>query len=121
MSHNTEWTNPANSSIAGNASTAYATPINLPGPMYVRALAIFASAGAAGVVFEDLPSAVRLVDRPELTREAFAIAAVEGGSVYDATYIALARNMAAPLLSDDARMRTVAARVGVKAIPLADG
>ena len=74
----------------------------------------------ARVVSYLLPSSVGFDDRHGDVDAALALAQQFGGSVHDALYVALARRLDAPLVTDDARMRSVALSAGVQARLLGD-
>jgi predicted nucleic acid-binding protein len=76
---------------------------------------------AREAVFHTLPAAVRLVDYPGLSLQAYGIATQHGGSLYDALYVALAQALGADLVTDDARMCSVALGARVRARMLGDG
>ncbi|MDX2141859.1 MAG: type II toxin-antitoxin system VapC family toxin [Rhodospirillaceae bacterium] len=59
--------------------------------------------------------AVDLVETGKLIDDAYTIAAQHGGSLYDATYMALARNLAGQLVTADLQMMAVARKAKVKA------
>lgn len=61
------------------------------------------------------PPMVDLVEVGKLIDGAFAIASQYGGSLYDATYVALARNMSAQLVTADLQMMAVTRKAKVKA------
>ncbi|MBL8705987.1 MAG: type II toxin-antitoxin system VapC family toxin [Rhodospirillales bacterium] len=56
---------------------------------------------------------MRLLPASDYAADAYAIAQRHGGSVYDACYIALARSLDAPLVTDDEAMAKTAETVGV--------
>jgi predicted nucleic acid-binding protein len=70
-----------------------------------------AAATARRSALDLLPGAVRLTDREGLLGEAYDVALRHGGSLYDAVYVALARGLSASLVTDDAQMRGVPARL----------
>lgn len=72
-------------------------------------------------VFRTLPAAVRLIDHPGLSLQRYGIAARHGGSLYDPLHVALAQTLGAGLVTDDARMCSVALGARVRARMLGDG
>lgn len=71
-------------------------------------------AEADEVLADMLPKTLRLLDEPELARDAVRIAARHGGALYDAVYIAAAARLAAGLVTADAGQARVAALVGIR-------
>jgi predicted nucleic acid-binding protein len=69
---------------------------------------------AIKIVSTLLPSSVIFDDAAADADAAFMIAQRHGGSIYDAIYIALAQRLDAVLVTDDARMRSVALAAGVE-------
>lgn len=68
-----------------------------------------------------IPASVEFEDDIRDERDAFDIAAVHGGSVYDGVYVALARRLGATLVTGDRRMHETARAVGARVRALADG
>jgi predicted nucleic acid-binding protein len=67
-----------------------------------------------------LPGAVRMVPAAEHAEPAFAIAERHGGSLYDAVYVAVARSLDVPVLTDDRQLAAVAERAKVRTLTLED-
>jgi predicted nucleic acid-binding protein len=70
---------------------------------------------------ELLPGALRLIPAAEHATAAFEIAHGFGGSIYDAAYLAIARLIDAPLVTDDAGLVRVARAAKIEARLIADG
>jgi len=68
-----------------------------------------------------LPSAIRTLPSADHIETAFEIARGQGGSIYDAVYIALALTLDAPLITADQRLATVAGKAEVRVTLIADG
>jgi hypothetical protein len=68
-----------------------------------------------------LPNAIRFLSIDDYVRPAFEIARRLGGSLYDGIYIAAARDLGAPLITDDATMGETARRARIKTLMIADG
>ncbi len=66
-------------------------------------------------------AALRLFPAGDHLQTAFHIARRHGGSLYDAIYVALARALRAPIVSNDVQMAEVAKASGVRAILIAEG
>ena len=80
-----------------------------------------AAATARRSTLDLLPDMVRSTDREGLLGEALDLALQHRGSLSDAVYVALARGLGVPLVTDDAQMRGVALRAGAAARLLEDG
>jgi len=92
------------------------------------ASALLKAARRDEVPFEDsaealslLPAALRTLHSLDHIETAFEIARGQGGSIYDALYIALAHTLDAPLITADQRLATVAGKAKVRATLIADG
>lgn len=70
---------------------------------------------------ELLPAAVRMLPASQQAGEAFGIAQRFGGSLYDAVYVALAKSLAAPIVTNDEQLAAVARKAQVKAVMIAEG
>ncbi len=68
-----------------------------------------------------LPGAVRTVRSADHAEAAFEYARRFGGSVYDAVYVSVARELGMPIVTDDARLAAVAGKMGVDASMIAEG
>lgn len=68
-----------------------------------------------------LPGAVRTVRSADHAEAAFEYARRFGGSVYDAIYVSVARDLGARIVTDDARLAAVAGKMGVDASMIAEG
>lgn len=66
-------------------------------------------------------SAIRTFPATEQIDDAFHTAERHGGSLYDATYIAGARSLAAPIVTNDAQLAEVARKAGVRAVMIGAG
>lgn len=75
-------------------------------------------AEALGVV---LPRTVRMFPSAEHAHSGFEIAIRHGGSIYDATYISLARDADAPIVTGDSGLAEIARRARVRARMIAEG
>ena len=64
--------------------------------------------------------AVRTLPAAERCAEALAIAREHGGSLYDALYVAVARELEGRVITQDSRLAEVARSAGVEAIMLGD-
>ena len=67
-----------------------------------------------------LPGALRIVTAAEHAETAFGIAQRFGGSIYDAVYIAVARALDIPVLTNDRGLARVAERAKVRALLVGD-
>ena len=68
-----------------------------------------------------LPAAVRTFPAAEDGEAAFDIARRHGGTIYDAVYLALARRLEAPVITNDEGLVDVARKAKVRALMIGDG
>lgn len=68
-----------------------------------------------------LPEGVRLVPVADGSVRALDVAAEFGGSIYDAVYVALARDLGAPISTSDAQLVSTARKAGVPAALIRHG
>lgn len=68
-----------------------------------------------------LPAAVRTLRSADKVSAAFDIARRHGGSLYDAIYMAVARELDAPIVTNDARLAEIARMANVQASMIAAG
>ena len=68
-----------------------------------------------------LPAAVRTFPAVDDGEAAFDVARRHGGTIYDAVYVALARRLNAPVITNDAGLASVARKAKARARMIADG